>query len=153
MLWRSVQAGDAVLVKASNSIGLAQLVERNGGEPTHALPDRRATGLPRPPQPHPLHQLPRRCGERHRAADRPAARAGFIRWLRAKQGKGQPIRADGPQSHLAKRGTPTMGGLLILISVGDLGPAVDGPHNPYVWACLLVTAGFGLIGSSTIMTR
>jgi phospho-N-acetylmuramoyl-pentapeptide-transferase len=41
----------------------------------------------------------------------------FIRWLRAKQGKGQPIRADGPQSHLAKRGTPTMGGLLILISL------------------------------------
>ena len=39
----------------------------------------------------------------------------FINWLRAKQGKGQPIRADGPQSHLAKRGTPTMGGLLILI--------------------------------------
>jgi len=38
----------------------------------------------------------------------------FIRWLRAKQGKGQPIRADGPQSHLAKRGTPTMGGLIIL---------------------------------------
>ena len=32
----------------------------------------------------------------------------FIRWLRAKQGKGQPIRADGPQSHLAKRGTPTI---------------------------------------------
>ena len=70
----------------------------------------------------------------------------FINWVRAKQGKGQPIRADGPQSHLAKRGTPTMGGLMILISVGisvllwmDLG-------NPYVWACLLVTAGFGLIG-------
>ena len=70
----------------------------------------------------------------------------FINWLRSKQGKGQPIRADGPQSHLAKRGTPTMGGLLILISMMvsvllwmDLG-------NPYVWACLLVTAGFGLIG-------
>ena len=70
----------------------------------------------------------------------------FIRWLRSKQGRGQPIRADGPQSHLAKRGTPTMGGLLILISMMvsvllwmDLG-------NPYVWACLLVTAGFGLIG-------
>jgi len=70
----------------------------------------------------------------------------FINWLRARQGKGQPIRSDGPQSHLAKRGTPTMGGLLILISIGisvllwmDLG-------NPYVWACLLVTAGFGLIG-------
>ena len=41
----------------------------------------------------------------------------FIRWLRSKQGKGQPIRSDGPQSHLAKRGTPTMGGLLILISM------------------------------------
>jgi len=70
----------------------------------------------------------------------------FISWLRAKQGKGQPIRTDGPQSHLAKRGTPTMGGLLILTSVAisvllwmDLG-------NPYVWACLLVTGGFGLIG-------
>ena len=41
----------------------------------------------------------------------------FISYLRVRQGKGQPIRADGPQSHLAKRGTPTMGGLLILISV------------------------------------
>ena len=39
----------------------------------------------------------------------------LIGWLRTKQGKGQPIRTDGPQSHLAKRGTPTMGGLLILI--------------------------------------
>src|SRR6478672_9378102 len=37
--------------------------------------------------------------------------------LRLKQGKGQPIREDGPQTHLAKKGTPTMGGLLILISV------------------------------------
>jgi phospho-N-acetylmuramoyl-pentapeptide-transferase len=70
----------------------------------------------------------------------------FISWLRERQGKGQPIRADGPQSHLAKRGTPTMGGLLILISLTistllwmDLG-------NPYVWACLLVTIGFGVIG-------
>ena len=70
----------------------------------------------------------------------------FISWLRLKQGKGQPIREVGPQSHLAKRGTPTMGGLLILTSVAiavllwmDIG-------NPYVWACLLVTAGFGLIG-------
>ena len=70
----------------------------------------------------------------------------FINYLRVRQGKGQPIRADGPQTHLAKRGTPTMGGLLILISVGiscllwmDLG-------SPYVWACLLVTIGFGAIG-------
>jgi phospho-N-acetylmuramoyl-pentapeptide-transferase len=70
----------------------------------------------------------------------------FIRWLRAKQGKGQPIRADGPQSHLAKRGTPTMGGLLILISVAISVLLWMDLTNPYVWACLLVTAGFGLIG-------
>jgi len=41
----------------------------------------------------------------------------FIGWLRIRQGKGQPIRDDGPLSHLAKRGTPTMGGLMILTSV------------------------------------
>ena len=70
----------------------------------------------------------------------------FIRWLRAKQGKGQPIRADGPQSHLAKRGTPTMGGLLILISVAVSVLLWMDLTNPFVWACLLVTAGFGLIG-------
>ena len=70
----------------------------------------------------------------------------FIRWLRAKQGKGQPIRADGPQSHLAKRGTPTMGGLLILISVGISVLLWMDLTNVYVWACLLVTGGFGLIG-------
>ena len=70
----------------------------------------------------------------------------FIRWLRAKQGKGQPIRADGPQSHLAKRGTPTMGGLLILIAVGASVLLWMDLSNPYVWACLLVVAGFGLIG-------
>jgi phospho-N-acetylmuramoyl-pentapeptide-transferase len=70
----------------------------------------------------------------------------FIRWLRAKQGKGQPIRADGPQSHLAKVGTPTMGGLLILISVAISVLLWMDLANPYVWACLLVTGGFGLIG-------
>ncbi len=70
----------------------------------------------------------------------------FIRWLRARQGKGQPIRADGPQSHLAKRGTPTMGGLLILISLGTATLLWMNVYSPYVWACLLVTAGFGLIG-------
>ena len=70
----------------------------------------------------------------------------FIRWLRAKQGKGQPIRADGPQSHLAKRGTPTMGGLLILVSLFSATLLWMDVYSPYVWACLLVTAGFGLIG-------
>jgi phospho-N-acetylmuramoyl-pentapeptide-transferase len=70
----------------------------------------------------------------------------FISWLRAKQGKGQPIRSDGPQSHLAKRGTPTMGGLLILTSVAISVLLWMDLRNPYVWACLLVTGGFGLIG-------
>jgi phospho-N-acetylmuramoyl-pentapeptide-transferase len=70
----------------------------------------------------------------------------FIRWLRAKQGKGQPIRADGPQTHLAKRGTPTMGGLMILVAVFIATLLWMDLTNPYVWACLLVTAGFGLIG-------
>ena len=41
----------------------------------------------------------------------------FIDMLRVRQGKGQPIREDGPQSHLAKRGTPTMGGLMIVVSL------------------------------------
>ena len=70
----------------------------------------------------------------------------FISWLRVRQGKGQPIRADGPQSHLAKRGTPTMGGLLILISVATSVLLWMDLRNIYVWACLAVTAGFGLIG-------
>ena len=70
----------------------------------------------------------------------------FISWLRVRQGKGQPIRADGPQSHLSKRGTPTMGGLLILIAVMVSVLLWMDLKNPYVWACLLVTAGFGLIG-------
>jgi phospho-N-acetylmuramoyl-pentapeptide-transferase len=70
----------------------------------------------------------------------------LISYLRASQGKGQPIRADGPQTHLAKRGTPTMGGLLILISVTISVLLWMNLANPYVWACLTVTAGFGLIG-------
>ena len=70
----------------------------------------------------------------------------FISWLRKTQGKGQPIRTDGPQSHLAKRGTPTMGGLLILISVMISVLLWMNLSNVYVWACLIVTAGFGVIG-------
>jgi phospho-N-acetylmuramoyl-pentapeptide-transferase len=70
----------------------------------------------------------------------------FISYLRERQGKGQPIRADGPQTHLAKRGTPTMGGLLILISVSISVLLWMDLKNLYVWACLLVTAGFGAIG-------
>jgi phospho-N-acetylmuramoyl-pentapeptide-transferase len=70
----------------------------------------------------------------------------FIGWLRLRQGKGQPIRSDGPQSHLAKVGTPTMGGLMILTAVGLSLLLWMDLHNVYVWACILVTGGFGLIG-------
>src|SRR5919107_3942824 len=71
----------------------------------------------------------------------------IISLLRLKQGKGQPIREDGPQSHLlTKRGTPTMGGLMIL--AGTLVATVlwANPRNLYVWAVVFVTLGFGAIG-------
>jgi phospho-N-acetylmuramoyl-pentapeptide-transferase len=70
----------------------------------------------------------------------------FISYLRVRQGKGQPIRAEGPQSHFAKRGTPTMGGLLILIAVCVSVLLWMDISSVYVWGALLVTAGFGLIG-------
>ena len=70
----------------------------------------------------------------------------FIVMLRARQGKGQPIREDGPQSHLAKRGTPTMGGLMILISLVISMMLWMDLTNPLVWACIAVTVGFGAIG-------
>ena len=70
----------------------------------------------------------------------------FIGWLRVRQGKGQPIRADGPQTHLAKRGTPTMGGLMILTALGLAVFIWMDLTNPFVWACLFVTLGFGMIG-------
>ncbi|WP_298173788.1 phospho-N-acetylmuramoyl-pentapeptide-transferase [Novosphingobium sp.] len=70
----------------------------------------------------------------------------FINMLRVRQGKGQPIRADGPQSHLAKRGTPTMGGLMIVISLAISLLLWMDLTSKFVWACLVVTLGFGLIG-------
>jgi phospho-N-acetylmuramoyl-pentapeptide-transferase len=70
----------------------------------------------------------------------------FIGWLRIRQGKGQPIRIDGPQTHLSKRGTPTMGGLMILTSVSIAMLLWMNFKSPYVWACLFITVGFGLIG-------
>src|SRR6201990_2003113 len=67
--------------------------------------------------------------------------------LRLKQGKGQPIREDGPQSHLlTKRGTPTMGGLMILAGAVVAILLWANPRNHYVWVTLTVTLGFGAIG-------
>ncbi len=70
----------------------------------------------------------------------------FINLLRVRQGKGQPIREDGPQTHFAKRGTPTMGGLMILITLTCSLLLWMDLKNPFVWACLAVTIGFGVIG-------
>ncbi|MBM3733510.1 MAG: phospho-N-acetylmuramoyl-pentapeptide-transferase [Acidimicrobiia bacterium] len=71
----------------------------------------------------------------------------MIRMLRQQQSEGQPIRDDGPESHfLTKKGTPTMGGLLILIALVAATLLWADLRNRYVWATLGVTVAFGLIG-------
>ncbi len=78
----------------------------------------------------------------------------LIRWLKVKQGKGQPIREDGPEGHLiSKRGTPTMGGFLILLGIGVGTLLWADLSNRYVWVVLLVTFGFGLIGFCFVTFR
>ncbi|MEP5153339.1 phospho-N-acetylmuramoyl-pentapeptide-transferase [Planktotalea sp.] len=70
----------------------------------------------------------------------------LINVLRRKQGKGQPIRDDGPEGHFVKAGTPTMGGLLIvgaLLTSTLLWARID---NPFVLICLFVTMSYGAIG-------
>ncbi len=71
----------------------------------------------------------------------------FIRWMQAKQGKGQPIRKEGIERHIIeKAGTPTMGGLMIL--AGLLGGTLiwSDLANIYVWVAILVTASYGVLG-------
>ena len=71
----------------------------------------------------------------------------IIDLLRIRQGKGQPIREDGPESHLVtKMGTPTMGGLMILSGLIVATLLWANPANPYVWIVLAVTLCFGVIG-------
>jgi len=70
----------------------------------------------------------------------------IIAALRIRQGKGQPIRADGPESHFAKAGTPTMGGLMIMSGVIVTAMIWANLGSTYVWVVLLVTLGFGAIG-------
>src|SRR4051812_18966029 len=71
----------------------------------------------------------------------------IIDHLRLKQGKGQPIRTDGPQSHLVtKKGTPTMGGLMILLAILVSTLLWANPGNAYVWIVLAVTLSFGAVG-------
>ncbi|MBV9116200.1 MAG: phospho-N-acetylmuramoyl-pentapeptide-transferase [Acetobacteraceae bacterium] len=71
----------------------------------------------------------------------------LIRWLRVKQRQGQPIRLDGPERHiLEKQGTPTMGGVLILVAWLISTVLWVDLRNQYVWAAMLVTLGYGLLG-------
>jgi len=71
---------------------------------------------------------------------------GIIKWLKKKQKEGQPIRKDGPEGHFKKAGTPTMGGLMILISAGVSVLLWADLSNPYVFIVAGVITGFGLIG-------
>ena len=71
----------------------------------------------------------------------------MIRWLKSLQGEGQPIRDDGPESHIvAKKGTPTMGGLLILIAFGVSSLLWVPFGSNYLWPVLFIALAFGTIG-------
>ena len=70
----------------------------------------------------------------------------LITWLKSKQGEGQPIRTDGPETHLKKAGTPTMGGLMILVSITLSTLLWANLASSFVWLTLFVMIGFGAIG-------
>ncbi len=70
----------------------------------------------------------------------------IISWLRTKQGKGQPIRDDGPESHFQKAGTPTMGGVMILLAIAVSTLLWADLTNGFVWAVMLITLTYGGIG-------
>lgn len=71
----------------------------------------------------------------------------IIRVLASRQSGGQPIREDGPESHLlTKKGTPTMGGVLILLALTSATLLWADLDNPFVWGALAVTIGYGVIG-------
>ena len=71
----------------------------------------------------------------------------IINWLRSKQRDGQPIRDDGPKGHLiTKKGTPTMGGVMMLLGIALATLLWADLSNRYVWVALLVTLSYGVIG-------
>src|SRR5215469_7261902 len=71
----------------------------------------------------------------------------FIRWMQARQGKGQPIRAEGIERHvIEKAGTPTMGGVMILAGLFAGSLLWADLSNLYVWVVLLVTLAYGVLG-------
>ena len=70
---------------------------------------------------------------------------GVIRWLKAKK-LGQEVRADGPQTHLVKEGTPTMGGILIIFAIVISVLLWQDLRNSFTWLSLFAVLGFGAIG-------
>ena len=71
----------------------------------------------------------------------------IIRWLKRQQGQGQPIRKEGPESHLlTKVGTPTMGGIIILLGTALSSLLWCNLCNPYIWIVLFVTLSLGVVG-------
>ncbi len=71
----------------------------------------------------------------------------IIRLLKVRQGSGQPIREDGPQSHiLTKAGTPTMGGILILLAMTSATLLWADLSSPLIWGALAITIAYGIIG-------
>lgn len=70
----------------------------------------------------------------------------IIESLKLRQKRGQPIRADGPETHFTKAGTPTMGGLMIIVGILVSSLLWANLGSVYVWVCLLVMVGFGMIG-------
>ena len=93
----------------------------------------------------PVHHLPRGDGGDDLAADRPRVWPWVIRKL-TEMKIGQPIREYGMQTHLGKRGTPTMGGVLVLIGIGASTLLWFDWTNRFVWVVMIVTMGFGAVG-------
>jgi phospho-N-acetylmuramoyl-pentapeptide-transferase len=75
-----------------------------------------------------------------------ALEPAFIRWLKKRGVKGQPIRDDGPKVHEVKRGTPTMGGMVIVVAVTFVTLLLADLTNRYVWTALLVMAAYAVLG-------
>ena len=69
----------------------------------------------------------------------------FIRWVRNKQ-FGQPIRDDGPESHLSKQGTPTMGGVIIVLAILLSTLLFADLTNVYIWVLVALTTGYAILG-------
>ena len=156
----AVAAGDLVLVKGSRSVGAERVVARAGERRRDAGADRRGARdlralLPaevplragsalaqRPP----VHPVPHHHGDDH--GDAAHVHAGAVVHPRAAAEADRPggPRATGPETHMVKAGTPTMGGALILLSL--LLPTVLWADltNPFVLATTAVTAGYGVIG-------